>query len=181
MTVGGAARCEFETLVRRLAGLGYIRVDQVEDAGDFSVRGGIIDVFPSTEAYPVRIEFWGDEVESLRSFSAYSQRSLARWSGCVLYAAAEEEGAVRQASSTCSEPGRTSSGSTRCGPRPGWRPSRATWPTSLAERPRLPTEAPLTRAPPVGGRSPLRTPRWRAPTRRGRRCSRGWPRYPRCL
>jgi transcription-repair coupling factor (superfamily II helicase) len=93
VTVEAAARCEFEALVRRLAGLGYTRVDQVEDAGDFSVRGGIIDVFPSTEPYPVRIEFWGDDVESLRRFSPYSQRSLATLERVVLHAAAEEEGA----------------------------------------------------------------------------------------
>ncbi len=93
VTVEAAVRYEFEDLVRRLAGLGYTRVDQVEDAGDFSVRGGIIDVFPSTEPYPVRIEFWGDEVDSLRRFSPYSQRSLATLERVVLHAAAEEEGA----------------------------------------------------------------------------------------
>jgi transcription-repair coupling factor (superfamily II helicase) len=89
-TITVQERCDFEALVQRLAALGYTRVDQVEDAGDFSVRGGIIDVFPSTESYPVRIEFWGDEVESLRRFSVYSQRSLEPLSSVRLYAAAEE-------------------------------------------------------------------------------------------
>jgi len=91
--VNARGRHDFEDLVRRLATLGYTRVDQVEDAGDFSVRGGIIDVFPSTESHPVRIEFWGDEVESLRRFSVYSQRSLGPLPSVRLYAAAEEPGA----------------------------------------------------------------------------------------
>ncbi len=82
---------EFEGLIRALAGLGYVRVDQVEDAGEFSVRGGLIDIFPATERYPVRVEFWGDEVESLRSFSVYSQRSLGPVEKVVVYAAAEDE------------------------------------------------------------------------------------------
>ena len=82
---------EFERLIRALAGLGYVRVDQVEDAGEFSVRGGLIDIFPATERYPVRVEFWGDEVESLRSFSVYSQRSLGPVERVVVYAAAEDD------------------------------------------------------------------------------------------
>jgi transcription-repair coupling factor (superfamily II helicase) len=83
---------DFDALARRLVDLGYVRVDQVEDAGEFSVRGGIIDVFPSTEPHPLRIEFWGDEVESLRSFSVYSQRSLGPLEGLTLYAAGEDPG-----------------------------------------------------------------------------------------
>ncbi len=87
LEMGG--RQEFEATVRHLVDLGYARVDQVEDAGDFSVRGGIIDVFPATEVYPVRAEFWGDDIESLRSFSVYSQRSLGPLERVRLYAAAE--------------------------------------------------------------------------------------------
>ena len=83
-------RVDFETLIRQLSGLGYVRVDQVEDAGEFSVRGGLVDVFPATERYPVRVEFWGDEVESLRSFSVYSQRSLGPLESVRLHAAAED-------------------------------------------------------------------------------------------
>jgi transcription-repair coupling factor (superfamily II helicase) len=91
--VSTGARVDFEGLIRGLAALGYTRRDQVEDAGDFSVRGGIVDVFPATEHHPVRIEFWGDEVESLRSFSVYSQRSLGPVESVRLHAAAEEPGA----------------------------------------------------------------------------------------
>ncbi len=90
LTVAVGGRHDFDELTRRLVALGYTRVDQVEDAGDFSVRGGIIDVFPATESNPVRVEFWGDEVESLRHFSVYSQRSLGPLESVHLYAAAEE-------------------------------------------------------------------------------------------
>lgn len=80
----------FDGLVRDLVGLGYTRVDQVEEPAEFSVRGGIIDVFPATERAPVRIEFWGDDVESLRSFSVYSQRSLGPVASLRIYAAGED-------------------------------------------------------------------------------------------
>jgi transcription-repair coupling factor (superfamily II helicase) len=93
VTIAGRGRLDFEELTRSLVGLGYVRVDQVEDAGDFAVRGGIIDVFPSTEPYPVRVEFWGDEVESLRRFSPFSQQSLGPLESVRLHAAAEEAGA----------------------------------------------------------------------------------------
>ncbi len=94
LSVSAGAHLDFEGFTRSLAALGYVRVDQVEDAGDLSVRGGIIDVFPTTERYPVRIEFWGDEVESLRSFSVYSQRSLGPLERVRLYAAAEQPGSA---------------------------------------------------------------------------------------
>ena len=44
-------------------------VDAVHDAGEFAVRGGIVDVFPPTEEHPLRVEFWGDEIEGIRSFA----------------------------------------------------------------------------------------------------------------
>ena len=63
------------------------RAEVVEVAGEFSVRGGILDVFPTDSADPVRIEFFGDEVESIRPFDAESQRSLDRWNSVTLTAA----------------------------------------------------------------------------------------------
>jgi len=84
------AELPFDELTSALVDLGYERVDQVEDPGEFSVRGGILDLFPSTEADPVRVEFWGDEVESLRAFSAYTQRSLETREAVTLYPAAED-------------------------------------------------------------------------------------------
>jgi len=94
LTIATGSQYEFEDLPRTLVTLGYVRVDQVEDAGEFSVRGGLLDVFPTTEPHPVRIEFWGDEVESLRAFSVYSQRSLGPLEDVTLYAAAEEPDAT---------------------------------------------------------------------------------------
>ncbi len=67
---------EFDDVVRRLSQAGYARVDIVEKRGQFAVRGGLLDVFPPTEEHPVRVEFWGDEVDEIRTFSVADQRSL---------------------------------------------------------------------------------------------------------
>jgi transcription-repair coupling factor (superfamily II helicase) len=65
-----------EEVVQRLADAAYSRVDLVEKRGEFAVRGGIVDVFPPTEEHPLRVEFWGDDVEEIRSFSVADQRTL---------------------------------------------------------------------------------------------------------
>jgi transcription-repair coupling factor (superfamily II helicase) len=65
-----------DDVVRRLADAAYTRVDLVEKRGEFAVRGGLIDVFPPTEQHPVRVEFWGDEVEEVRSFAVADQRTI---------------------------------------------------------------------------------------------------------
>jgi transcription-repair coupling factor (superfamily II helicase) len=65
----------FDRLVEGLAGLGYSRTPQVEARGEFAVRGGIVDVFPTAAEHAVRVEFWGDDVESIRTFSVGDQRS----------------------------------------------------------------------------------------------------------
>lgn len=70
------AEFRFEGLAPELAGLGYQRTDRVEARGEFAVRGGIVDVFPAQADQPVRIDFWGDEIEEMRSFSVATQRSL---------------------------------------------------------------------------------------------------------
>ncbi|MEO7287034.1 MAG: CarD family transcriptional regulator, partial [Jatrophihabitantaceae bacterium] len=62
--------------VTALAAAGYARTELVEKRGDFAVRGGILDVFPPTEQHPLRVEFWGDEVEEIRYFKVADQRSL---------------------------------------------------------------------------------------------------------
>jgi transcription-repair coupling factor (superfamily II helicase) len=67
---------ELEDAVRRLVDAGYNRVDLVEKRGEIAVRGGILDVFPPTEEHPLRVEFWGDQVEEIRYFKAADQRSL---------------------------------------------------------------------------------------------------------
>ena len=67
---------ELEDVVRRLSDAAYTRVDLVEKRGEFAVRGGIVDVFPPTEEHPLRVEFWGDDVEEIRSFAVADQRTL---------------------------------------------------------------------------------------------------------
>jgi transcription-repair coupling factor (superfamily II helicase) len=67
---------ELDDVVRRLVDAAYSRVDLVEKRGEFAVRGGIVDVFPPTEEHPLRVEFWGDEVEEIRAFSVADQRAL---------------------------------------------------------------------------------------------------------
>ncbi|MFB9375703.1 transcription-repair coupling factor [Kineococcus gynurae] len=62
--------------VERLAAAAYTRVDMVERRGEFAVRGGILDVFPPTRSHPLRVEFFGDEVDEIRSFAVADQRSL---------------------------------------------------------------------------------------------------------
>lgn len=66
----------FENLLKRLAELGFERKDFVEGYGDMAVRGGILDLFPFVGEYPVRLEFWGDRLESVREFNPLSQRSI---------------------------------------------------------------------------------------------------------
>jgi transcription-repair coupling factor (superfamily II helicase) len=59
-----------------LAAAAYSRVELVEKRGEFAVRGGILDVFPPTEEHPLRVEFWGDDIEEIRYFKVADQRSL---------------------------------------------------------------------------------------------------------
>jgi transcription-repair coupling factor (superfamily II helicase) len=68
---------------------GYERVERVDDRGQFAVRGGIVDVFPTTGREPLRIEFFGDEIESVRAFSPFTQRALHPVAEATLYPAAE--------------------------------------------------------------------------------------------
>src|SRR5271166_1160636 len=74
LTVGQEA--SLEDTVARLVEIGYARVELVERRGEIAVRGGLLDVFPPTDEHPLRIEFWGDEVEEIRYFRAADQRSL---------------------------------------------------------------------------------------------------------
>jgi transcription-repair coupling factor (superfamily II helicase) len=67
---------DLDELALELVAAGYERVEQVEDRGQFAVRGGLLDLYPATEDRAVRIDLFGDEVESLRWFSTFTQRSL---------------------------------------------------------------------------------------------------------
>ena len=75
VTLQSGAEAGWETTLAALHRLGYARVDVVSAAGEYAVRGGILDVFAATAASPVRVEFFGDEVESLRPFDLRTQRS----------------------------------------------------------------------------------------------------------
>ncbi|MGH2480559.1 MAG: hypothetical protein ACRDHW_12965, partial [Ktedonobacteraceae bacterium] len=76
-------------LLEHLYNQGYEPVTEVEEPGQFSHRGGIVDLFPPTLPRPVRVEFFGDEVESLRTFDQASQRSLNPIASCVIGPARE--------------------------------------------------------------------------------------------
>lgn len=78
-----------EKLTEKLVYLGYERQGQVETPGEFAVRGGILDIFPLTEDAPYRIEFWDDEVDSIRTFDVNSQRSIENVEEMAIYPAAE--------------------------------------------------------------------------------------------
>lgn len=67
---------DLNAITEALAAAAYARVELVEKRGEFAVRGGILDVFPPTEEHPLRVEFWGDDVEEIRYFKVADQRSL---------------------------------------------------------------------------------------------------------
>ena len=89
LTVRQGEVIDIEEWKQRLVSLGYERMAQVDGMGQFSIRGGIVDIFPLTEELPVRIELWGDEVDSIRSFDPESQRSVEQLEEVVLYPATE--------------------------------------------------------------------------------------------
>jgi transcription-repair coupling factor (superfamily II helicase) len=78
-----------DTLAEQIALAGYERVDQAQERGQFALRGGIIDVYPTTGREPLRIEFFGDEIESIRAFSPFTQRTLHAVDSATIYPAAE--------------------------------------------------------------------------------------------
>ncbi len=89
LTLSEADVVEEAALIGRLVTLGYERQEQVEAPGEFAVRGGIVDVFPLTEEAPVRIELFGDEIDTIRVFDVDSQRTVERISEITLFPAAE--------------------------------------------------------------------------------------------
>jgi transcription-repair coupling factor (superfamily II helicase) len=78
-----------EQLSEALALAGYERVERADERGQFAVRGGLVDVFPTTGREPLRIEFWGDEIEQMRAFSPFTQRALHPVESATVYPAAE--------------------------------------------------------------------------------------------
>lgn len=80
---------DMDQLSQQLVNMGYQRQAQVEAPGDYSVRGGIIDIFPVTEESPYRVELWGDEIDTIRSFDVESQRSIERVDALQVFPASE--------------------------------------------------------------------------------------------
>ena len=88
---------DFEQLKREMVALGYDREEQIEGPGQFAVRGGILDIYPLTEEVPIRVELWGDEIDSIRTFDVESQRSIENLKEITIYPASDfpEERAKR--------------------------------------------------------------------------------------
>ena len=89
LTVENGGTLDEAAFSRRLVDLGYEKVPQVESCGQLSIRGGIMEIFDLTEENPYRIELWGDQVESIRSFDVLSQRSIEKLESVTIYPAAE--------------------------------------------------------------------------------------------
>lgn len=97
VAISGEGTLDMAALEQKLSEIGYDREVQVDAPGQFAVRGGILDVYPLTEELPVRVELWGDEVDSIRTFDVETQRSVERLTETVIYPATEfpEEGGKR--------------------------------------------------------------------------------------
>ncbi len=88
-TLQTSQEVDLALMLEHLYNLGYTPVAEVEEPGQFSHRGGIVDLFPPTLPRPIRVEFFGDEVESLRTFDQETQRSLNPVSTCIIGPARE--------------------------------------------------------------------------------------------
>ncbi len=80
---------DLQKVTKQLIQMGYEKEYQVESMGQFALRGGILDIFPLTEEVPARIEMWGDEIDSIRSFDCESQKSIENLKELVVYPACE--------------------------------------------------------------------------------------------
>ena len=89
ISINKTSAVDENSLAMQLASLGYEKNYQVEAPGQFSIRGGIIDIFDLTEENPYRIELWGEDVESIRSFDVLSQRSIEKLESVSIYPATE--------------------------------------------------------------------------------------------
>lgn len=89
VTISRGGEIREDEVAAKLVAMGYEKNYQVEAPGQFSIRGGILDIFDLTEENPYRIELWGDEVDSLRSFDVLSQRSIENLESVTIYPATE--------------------------------------------------------------------------------------------
>ncbi|UVO49550.1 transcription-repair coupling factor [Sphingomonas sp. SUN019] len=88
-TLKPGARIDRDKLAALLQANGYVRTDTVHDQGEYAVRGGIVDLFPSGEDHALRLDFFGDEIESVRTFDPADQRTTGRIDGFTLLPASE--------------------------------------------------------------------------------------------
>jgi transcription-repair coupling factor (superfamily II helicase) len=88
-TLAPGERIDRESLAQLLQANGYIRSETVADSGDFAVRGSLVDLFPSGMAHALRLDFFGDEIESVRTFDPADQRTIERIDGFTLLPASE--------------------------------------------------------------------------------------------
>ena len=130
-----------------LIAAGYERAEQVEERGQFAVRGGILDVYPATEERAVRIELFGDEVESMRWFSTFTQRSLGDAETVELAPAAELDADHRELAAIAAQEAAEGEGE-----KPTWR-SSCRWTSSARPSTSCPT-TPLSSSPPRRRSSP---------------------------
>lgn len=89
LEIDKASVIEEKAIAKKLVNMGYSKSYQAEAPGQFSIRGGILDIYELTEENPYRIELWGDNIESIRSFDAQSQRSIEELSSITIYPASE--------------------------------------------------------------------------------------------
>ena len=89
MTFTAGETLEEATIAEEFVARGYEKTGFVEAPGEFAIRGGIIDIFPYTQESPYRIELWGDEIDSIRSFDKESQRSIEEVDSLTIYPASE--------------------------------------------------------------------------------------------
>ncbi len=89
MTFVPGDEISLEEVTKQLVRMGYEKEYQVETMGQFALRGGILDIFPLTEENPVRIEMWGDEIDTIRSFDTESQKSIETIEEIKIYPACE--------------------------------------------------------------------------------------------
>lgn len=107
--IGGEDTIDLDLLAAKLSDIGYDREIQVEGPGQFAVRGGILDIYPLTRELPIRIELWGDEVDSIRTFDVETQRSIENLGHVEIYPATEfpKEGERRVSFLDYFDPGQT--------------------------------------------------------------------------
>ena len=89
LTLMPGEEVRLEDITKQLVRMGYEKEYQVETMGQFALRGGILDIFPLTEENPIRIEMWGDEIDTIRTFDTESQKSIETIEEIVIYPACE--------------------------------------------------------------------------------------------